>query len=105
MGPPEGLPFLLGQFILADGRTAAMLQNQDDRFTAIPNVTIAPHLAGKNCCQVSPKDGLERNAIWGFPWGRIDAGSASLFVFSDFDCGMDQRGTETAAETGSATDR
>ena len=86
MGPPTGLPFLLGQFLLADGRTALMLQNQDDRFTAIPNVTIAPHLAEMHCCQVSPRDGRERAAIFGFPWGRIDPGSASLFVFSDTLC-------------------
>jgi hypothetical protein len=87
MGPPGGLSFLLGQFVLADGRTAVILQNQDDRFTAIPNVTIAPHMASMHCCQVSPKDGRESEAIWGFPWGRIDPGSASLFVFSHAVCG------------------
>ena len=55
MGPPTGLSFLLGQFKLGDGRTAVMLQNQDDRVVAIPNVTIAPHLVAKHCCVVSPK--------------------------------------------------
>ncbi len=33
MGPPGGLPFLIGQFQLSDGRTALIVQNQDDRFT------------------------------------------------------------------------
>ena len=87
MGPSAGLSFLLGQFTLGDGRTAVMLQNQDDRVVAVPNVTIAPHLAQKHCCQVSPKDGQERVAIWGFPWGRIDPGGAALYVFSDAECG------------------
>ena len=57
VAPPAGLSFLLGQFTLGDGRTAVMLQNQDDRLVATPNVTIASHLAQKHCCQVSPKDG------------------------------------------------
>ena len=87
MGPPAGLPFLLGQFRLADGRTALMLQNQDDRFTAIPNVTVSAHMAAMDCCEVSPRDGRERPAIWGFPWGRIDPGSAALYVFSEVECG------------------
>lgn len=64
-----------------------MLQNQDDRFTAIPNVTVASHMASMQCCEVSPRDGRERLAIWGFPWGRIDPGSAALYVFSDVECG------------------
>jgi len=88
MGPPAGLSFLLGQFTLGNGRTAVMLQNQDDRVVATPNVTIARHLAQKHCCEVSPKDGRERMAIWGFPWGRIEPGGAALFVFSDNECGQ-----------------
>ena len=62
MGPPTGLSFLLGQFKLGDGRTAVMLQNQDDRVVAIPNVTIASHLVAKHCCVVSPQVGASHHA-------------------------------------------
>ena len=37
VGP--ALAFLVGQFQLADGRRALMLQNQDDRFNAIPSIS------------------------------------------------------------------
>jgi hypothetical protein len=86
MGPTAGLGFLLGQFRLGDGRIAVMLQNQDDRFVALPNVTFAPPYASMHCCQVSSKDGRERTAMWGFPWGRVDPGGAALYVFSSKPC-------------------
>jgi hypothetical protein len=87
MGPPAGLEFLIGQFRTADGRTAVMLQNQDDRFTAVPNVSVSSNMSKMHCCEVSSRDGRERRAIWGFPWGRIDPGSAALYVFSEVECG------------------
>ena len=53
---------------------------------AVPNVTVSTHMEGMYCCEVSPRDGRERQAIWGFPWGRIDPGSAALYVFSPVEC-------------------
>ena len=86
-GQGPALPFLLGQFKLADGRTALLLHNQDDRFSAVPNITIASSFRDLHCCEVSPVDGQELPAAWGAPWGIISAGDAKLYVFNQGGCG------------------
>ena len=78
-GPP--LPFLIGQFVLDDGRQMVMLHNQHVMFDAIPVITFA---AGTRfLCQVSPSTGRERPLLGG---AAIEAGSAVLVVASPTAC-------------------
>ena len=102
-GQPSGA-WLVGAFSLPDGRTAALLQNQDDRLTSWPTVTFASTAAtaaaattakstaklssggeGAGVLEVSPTSGQEGPLLDDSPamiglQVRIESGGARLFI-------------------------
>ena len=96
---PSGA-WLVGAFSLPDGRTAALLQNQDDRLTSWPTVTFATTAAtttanttaklssgGEDAgvLEVSPTSGQEGPVLDDSPamsglQVRIESGGARLFI-------------------------
>ena len=94
------LPFLVGEFVLADGRVAVMVQNADVAFNAVPRIVFAAASDGKQeggggggggggrspqqyICRVSPHSGQEEPLMTGLV---IEAGSACLLVLSPSPC-------------------
>ena len=91
---PNGA-WLVGAFSLPDGRTAALLQNQDDRLTSWPTVTFATTAnttaklssGGEDAgvLEVSPTSGQEGPVLDDSPamsglQVRIESGGARLFI-------------------------
>ena len=74
-GVGPALPFLLGQFVLDDGRTMVLLQNQQVTYDALPVLSVDLSRAGARfLCEVSPLSGRETPLLSGF---AIEAGSAA----------------------------
>jgi hypothetical protein len=87
-GPPQ--PFLVGEFALADGRAAVLLQNQGYAFNAVASVVLSPAALALTLCEVSPDTGIESALLNDGPGPDlqmiVEAGSARLLVMSMGSC-------------------
>jgi hypothetical protein len=87
-GPPQ--PFLVGEFALADGRAAVLLQNQGYALNAAARVVLSPAALARTLCEVSPDTGAESALLNDGPGPDlqmiVEAGSARLLVLSIGSC-------------------
>ena len=89
------VPYLVGQFKLADGRTAVLINNHDDRFNMMTNVIFrnqSYHHRGKDSStlllEVSPESGKEEpvhDDCFSCPGLQLllQAGSGRLLILPD----------------------